>query len=252
MLKKEVEIEVALVKPFLMGRDVKRYVKSKPRNVVIFPYLIENGKAILMEQKYIQKKYPLGWEYILKNKSKLEGREKGKMKGKRFYAYIYPKNLAEFDCSKIMTPYLALGPNFTYDSENLYHTTKVFSLAFKDDFNCNQLFILGLLNSKLMNFHIENQGTVFRGGYQTFNTQYIETFNIKRPNLKSSEGKHQHDEITKLVEKLLTLNQEKGQEKLRTKIEELESMIMYCESKINEIVYQLYELTKKEIKNLIL
>jgi hypothetical protein len=36
--------------------------------------------------------------------------------------------------------------------------------------------------------------------------------------------------------------------KLQTKITQLQSKIDYCEGRINEIVYQLYGLTKEEIK----
>jgi len=34
----------------------------------------------------------------------------------------------------------------------------------------------------------------------------------------------------------------------QTKISQLESKIDYCETRINEIVYQLYDLTEEEIK----
>ena len=37
-------------------------------------------------------------------------------------------------------------------------------------------------------------------------------------------------------------------ERLETKVSYLKSKIDYCESRINEIVYQLYELTEDEIK----
>jgi hypothetical protein len=36
--------------------------------------------------------------------------------------------------------------------------------------------------------------------------------------------------------------------KLQTKISQIESKIDYCENRINQIVYQLYDLTEEEIK----
>ncbi|RAL68827.1 putative type IIS restriction [Dehalococcoides mccartyi] len=42
--EEEVEIERGLVKLFLMGKDVHRYEPAKARNVVIFPYIIRNGR----------------------------------------------------------------------------------------------------------------------------------------------------------------------------------------------------------------
>jgi len=46
----------------------------------------------------------------------------------------------------------------------------------------------------------------------------------------------------------LNLNEEKSQTNLPSKISQLESCIDYCESRINEFVYQLYEITPEEQK----
>ncbi|MDZ4845236.1 MAG: hypothetical protein SH857_06765 [Chitinophagales bacterium] len=56
------------------------------------------------------------------------------------------------------------------------------------------------------------------------------------------------NEIIKLVDQLLQLNKEKAESKLQTKITQLEGKIDYCGSRINEIIYQLYDLTAEEIK----
>jgi uncharacterized protein Yka (UPF0111/DUF47 family) len=55
-------------------------------------------------------------------------------------------------------------------------------------------------------------------------------------------------ELNKLVDQLLNLNEEKADTKLQTKVSQLESKIDYCEQRINEIVFQLYDLTEDEIK----
>jgi uncharacterized protein Yka (UPF0111/DUF47 family) len=56
-----------------------------------------------------------------------------------------------------------------------------------------------------------------------------------------------HDEIIKLVDQLLNLNEEKSQTKLQTQISQIENKIDYCENRINEIVYLLYGLSEEEI-----
>jgi len=91
-LNKEIEIEKGIIKPFLMGKDVKKYKKTEYNNYVIFPYLVENKKAVLMTQDYIKSNFPLAWKYLLKNKTGLENREKGKMKHDKFYAYLSQKS----------------------------------------------------------------------------------------------------------------------------------------------------------------
>ncbi|MBN8546091.1 MAG: N-6 DNA methylase [Ignavibacteria bacterium] len=247
-LEREVVLEKEMVKPFLMGKDVKRYQKPKPRCVVIFPYNIIEGKAILMTKEEIKKVFPLTWEYLSENKKVLENRENGKMKGNSFYAYIYPKNLVEFDTTKIMTPYLALQPNFTFDNDNLYHTTKVFSLSFSKRSKVDPLYILGLLNSKLMDFHIRSTGTVFRGGYFTFNTQFIESFRVKLLNQDLPQEKVIHDQVVHIVKQILDLTEQVNHLKIQSQIDEMKTKISYLEEKVDRIFYDLYELTPEEIK----
>lgn len=248
-LDEETEIEKGLVKPFLMGKDVKRYEPLIPRNLVIFPYQVSNGSAQLMSKEFIKTNFPLGWDYLSRNKKELEGRENNKMKGDNFYAYIYPKNLAEFDAVKISTPEIAIKPQLTIDTKGTcYHTTKVYSFVFKEGIKENEKYFLGLMNSPVLWYFLSSTGYVLRGGYFAFKTEYLKPFPIKLINFKNKTEVEQHNEIVKLVDQLLKLNEEKATTKLETKINQINSKIDYCESKINEIVYQLYGLTEEEIK----
>ena len=54
-------------------------------------------------------------------------------------------------------------------------------------------------------------------------------------------------EMNKLVDDLLTLNEEMQQQSLQTKIDQIQNRIDYCEQRINDIVYELYCLTNEEI-----
>ncbi|MDP2966509.1 MAG: Eco57I restriction-modification methylase domain-containing protein [Pelolinea sp.] len=245
-LNKEVEIEKGLVKPFLMGKDVHRYEPVEAKNVVIFPYIVENGKAILMPQDYLRTKYPKGWDYLLLNKNELSKREKGKMRGEKFYAYIYPKNLTEFDAVKIMTPEIALGCQLTLDEKAInYHTTKVYSFIFKDSIKENYLYYLGILNSKILWFFIKTTGYTLRGGYFTFKTEYLRPFPIRTINFSNPEEKSQHDRIVLLAKRMLLLHKQHSrtpQEK-----ENLKREIDTTDQQIDQLVYQLYGLSKEEI-----
>lgn len=243
-LDKEIEIEKGLVKPFLMGKDVKRYENMKPKNVVIFPYLIGETKGILMGKEYIQANFPLGWEYIMDNKKQLEDRERGRMKVDGFYAYIYPKNLTDFANPKLITPEISLGCNMTLDEFGiLYHTTKVYSFVFKEQIQTDSKYFLGIFNSKLLWYFLKSTGYVLRGGYFTFKTQYLQPFPI--PANPSPEAQTQ---LVKLVETMLQLNKDLQVATLPEQKEQLQARISYTDKKIDQLVYQLYELTEEEIK----
>ena len=71
---------------------------------------------------------------------------------------------------------------------------------------------------------------------------------IKPINFKNHSDKRKHDDIVKHVDLLLKLNEEIKDEKLQTKIEQIKQRIEHSEDKINQLVYELYDLKEAEIK----
>ncbi|AZL15903.1 Eco57I restriction-modification methylase domain-containing protein [Rickettsiales endosymbiont of Stachyamoeba lipophora] len=247
-LDKEIEIENDLIKPFLMGKDVKRYSKPSPKNVVIFPYLLENGKANLMSQDYLKANYPLGWQYLLENKDELEKRENSRMKHENFYAYIYPKNLVEFATPKIMTPEIANSPNLTFDADGtMYHTTTVYTISITDSMG-SKLFYLGLLNSSILKFFIAQTAHTLRGGYFRFQNRYLEAFPIPKLDLSKKPDKAIHDKLSSLAENMLELNKKLLSTNNPNDKTKIQRQIEATDKEINAIVYKLYGLTDEEIR----
>jgi len=233
-LEKEVEIERGLVKPFLMGKDVHRYEPARARNVVIFPYTIQNGRAELMSQSYIRNNFPMGWDYLKQNRKPLGDRERGRMHGNQFYAYIYPKNLTEFETPKIITPEIAFGCQMTLDDEGVnYHTTKVYSFIFKSGIKKSPKFYLGLFNSKILWFFLWCTGYVLRGGYRTFKTEYLKPFPIAESTPK------QERLIETIVDYVLYLKS-LGKPNEIEQASSLRVMTAYFEQLIDALVYEMY------------
>ena len=230
-LDEEVEIERGLVKPFLMGKDVHRYERVQARNVVIFPYTIQNGKAELMSQSHIKRNFPLGWKYLKRNQQALGDRERGRMHNNKFYAYIYPKNLMEFETIKVMTPDICGKPEMSIDlSGELYHTTTLYSFVFKSELQKSPKFFLGLLNSKVMWYFLSVTGSVLRGGYLRFKTEYLKPFPI------ADSTPEQEQAIESLVTHILAAKQH-----------DPKADTSALEREIDQLVYQLYGLTPEEI-----
>lgn len=233
-LGEEVDIEKGLVKPFLMGKDVHRYETVTAKNVVIFPYRILNGKVDLMTQSCIRDEYPLGWQYLKRNEHDLAEREQGKMHGHQFYAYIYPKNLTEFEAVKIMTPEIALGCQMTLDDQGIfYHTTKVYSFVFKESVKKPLKYLLGLLNSKVLWFFLSSTGYILRGGYYTFKTDYLKPFPI-------AESKPEQEQaIATLVDYVLFL---KALPEANNREEAARQRLItaYFEQLIDALIYEIY------------
>jgi len=235
-LNREVELELGLVKPFLMGKNVHRYELVSAKNVVIFPYTIEYGKAMLMPQSFIRENFPLGWQYLLENKQALSERENGRFK-ETWHSFSRPQNLTEFEAVKIMTPEIALGCQMSFDLEGIfYHTTKIYSFVFNQNLKDSPKYLLGILNSKVLWFFLSSTGYVLRGGYFTFKTEYLKPFPIPCSLSKNPPTQSQHDRMVVMVDQILAAK--RANPKADTSA---------LEREIDRLVYALYGLTAAEV-----
>ena len=98
-----------------------------------------------------------------------------------WYRYIYPKSLTCFNQEKLVAPEISIGGNFVYDiNGEFYHTTKVYGYIKKHNTPYSYHFLLALMNSTLFWFFLKHTGSVLRGGYYTFKTNYIMPFPIPK------------------------------------------------------------------------
>ncbi|MGJ0302973.1 N-6 DNA methylase [Aliarcobacter cryaerophilus] len=229
-LDKIVEVEKGLLKPMLKGEDISRYKNLQNRYFVIFPYILEDGKAKPMSEEYIQENFSNGYKYLKENEEFLRGREKGKMDKEGWFLYIYPKSLSEFEQVKIITPEISLGANMSFDDGKFYHNTKVYSFIKKVEIKEDYKFYLTILNSKIMWFFLKNTGYELRGGYFTFKTNFINPFPLpKLENLEEQKPFIQKaDLMLELNKKLQELKQnfinELNLEKVPTKLQKFEEL----------------------------
>jgi hypothetical protein len=227
-LEKEIYIEKSLTKPFLMGKDVHRYQTPVADNVVIFPYVFEDDKALLMTEREIEENYPLAWAYLLKNKKELELRENKKFL-ENWWCFSRPQNMTEFEVVKLMTPDISGKPEISIDeSGKLYHTTTIYSFIFNEEADDSVKYYLGLLNSKVMWYFLTVTGNVLRGGFLRFKTEYLRRFPIPESTLEEREA------IETLVDEVLTAKKT-GQDTHDLEVQ------------IDSLVYAIYGLSEAEI-----
>ena len=246
-LKQEFRIEKKIVKKFLLGKEIKRFKKIEPDNVVIFPYKLENQKVVLIDQEEMKLKYPLAFAYLSENKTFLQNREKGMWKNDQWYAFGRNQNLAEMDQTKILVPDIAASSSFAFDEEGEYAFTSGYGILLKDDTNLSPKFILGLLNSKLLDFYIKKISTVMRGGYIRFFSQYLEQLPIRAINFADPADKARHDRMVALVTQMLDLNKRLQDASLDHEKELLSRQVEATDAAIDKLVYELYGLTEEEI-----
>lgn len=102
-------------------------------------------------------------------------------------------------------------------------------------------FLLGIMNSKVFHFCFSKISSVIRGGYLRFKRQYLERIPIV-------ESVEHRDTLIKYVEMMLQLNLEIKNTELPNHKDYINTKLSHFDTKINEIVYQIYGLTEEEIE----
>ena len=96
--------------------------------------------------------------------------------------------------------------------------------------------------SKLISFyHLNTSPNAFKGTFPKMLLQDLRELPIPEA------SKSKRNEIVNNVDLLLKLNEDLKSEKLQSKIEQIKTCIEHSEEKINQLVYELYELTADEI-----
>ena len=224
-----------LIKPFLVGKDVKRYQTLSSNRYLIFT---KRGTDI--------NKYPVIERHLSQFKEQLmpkpsdwkgsdwKGRKPGSYKWYEIQdAVDYYK---EFEMPKIIIPAIVNGASYAYDDKGIYSNDKT-SIIPTDD-----KYLLGLLNSKVLEFFIHSISSTKQGGYYEYKPMYVSQLPIV------ITDKALHDKIVSLVDRMLDLNKKLQAAKIAHEKDLLERQIKITDDQIDRLVYELYGLTEEEIK----
>jgi hypothetical protein len=178
--KSEWILETSYLKPLLKGEDVHRYEPLEPKIWTIFPYDLSSQNPRLLSSDEIKNKSPKLWEYLKLNEAELRGREHERFNNDEWWQFSRPQNLTLYNRKKIMTPDICNKGEISYDNVGYCHTTTVYSFVFKEECQENILFWNSILNSSLIWYFISNTGSILRGGFFRFKTNYLKPIPIRR------------------------------------------------------------------------
>jgi len=237
--------------------DIRRYA-ANPSKRVLFPYDAEAsanlGKTVLIPESEFEKQFPRAWEYLKENYDILRNREKGKMRHQGWYGYVYPKSVSLFAKRKILTPSIASSASYALDTNGeLYFVGSGggggggYGIILRDDSSVAYEYLLGLLNSRLLDFYLKQISTPFRGGYYAYNRQYIEQLPIRTINFDDPEDIARHNKMVALVERMLALHKKLAAATVPPEKELYQRQIAATDRQIDALVYELYGLTEEEV-----
>lgn len=213
-----------LIKPFLAGRDIKRYERPLSNKYLIFS---KRGVDI--------NRYPAISKHLMRFRASLEpkplnhdeaisgiwkGRKSGSYKWYEIQDAVDYHN--EFEKPKIIYPNICRRPEFTLDLEKNYANQKCFIIT------NYSLTLLGILNSNLYLFLFKSILPKLRGDFYEPSYAYLKDFPVMSVN---------SPEIDILVSECLEMK------KINPTADTTE-----IEYKIDKLVYQLFELTEEEIR----
>ena len=220
----EIKIEKNIAKKMYIGNTLKKYESNYNDDYIIYPYELNNGITRIITEEKMKKEFPYTYKYLLDNKERLENRGSEKMKYQYWYSLWNYRKIENFETKKIITPDVCHNTSMILDEENYYYNDMCYALIKKDEISYSYEYLIGILNSKLFWFYLNNTGTVLSGGFYRFKTKYIENFKII---LEKNES------IVKKLEDLVRINIKHRNDKV--------------EKEIDNIVYKIYNLEEKEI-----
>jgi hypothetical protein len=251
ILNRDVKVERKAASLFLQGREIKPYRVLPSGKVVIVPYTIQNGRAALIPEQEIQEDFPLLHAYLSENKDYLSAREKGRMRGPNWYAYIYPKNIDVMRNPKILVPDIADRASFALDGGGEFAFTSGYGITLRPDVKESPKYILALLNSSLLDFYLKRISTTMRGGFFRYFTQFIGRLPIRRIDFSKPTEKAEHDRLVSLVDQITTLHRQAAAAKSPPDKEAIERQIHAATRQIDDAVCDLYRVDGNEFEGLL-
>jgi hypothetical protein len=221
----------AVIKPILFGEDVRRYSLDPGDRYIIYAY---HGFDI--------SQYPAIEEHLRPYKNALERRAT-----KQAWYELQQPSIALvpiFEAKKIIYPEIAKICQFTLDDKGYFSNNKTFILPTDD------LFILGILNSKLALFYFTIFCAALEGSndqYLEFRAQYVRDFPIHNIELSDPIDVSRRNYMVSLVDRMLALHKQLREARTPHDETALRRQIEATDRQIDALVYELYGLTEDEI-----
>jgi hypothetical protein len=243
-LGERVPLEPALLHTLLKGSvHIRRWVPDRTALVVLFPYEAVAGRWRLIDEAKLESKWPKTWSYLVKCRKRLARRERGRFGGEQWYGYVYPKNLARMSVPKILTPSLGRRPEFCLDDRGDFFFVGSgggggggYGITVPDNVSCH--FLLGLLNSRLVDWFMKQVTTRFHSGWYAYNKQYIEQIPLVLPHNAQQKKTASHiiERVERIIEVKTQLQGGLGEHAAERSQREVEAL----EKRIDELVCELY------------
>ncbi len=230
-----------LIKPLLGGENIRQW-RIEPDDA----WLIFTRRGVDIRKYPVIKGHLDNFRADLTPK-RTSSDKRGRKPG-RYEWYEIQDDVAYFDAfdrPKIIFPDICKSPRFYLDTEGYYLANTAYCIGNDDR------YLIAILNSRLFWFSISHISIPFgvRAGQFRYRLiyQYMEKVPIRPINPSKRADKLKHDTLVSHVERMLKLHADLAAAKSPATQTHLEREIAATDRAIDQLVYQLYELTPEEI-----
>ena len=229
--------ESGLLKKSINSKDIDRY------------FLKNSGKYLIYIDSTIDvDKYLNIHRYLLSHKKELSQRNEVNKGLYAWYRLERPREKFVFDAKeKLVVPYRAEKNRFAFDDQQSFNDGGgSYAIILKDNINLNLKYVLGILNSDLMNWYYGFIGKP-KGKMREYFNIPMSKIPIHKIGFSNPAEKAQHDKLVALVENMLELQKKYHDARMERDKELYERQIQIVDTQIDRLVYDLYGLTEEEI-----
>jgi hypothetical protein len=242
-LSSDVLIEKEMLVPVVRRQGFQPYILHADHSLLL-PYNHSTGS--LIDLNILKDKYQNTFAYLKNFEKRLSEREKGRFSD-CWWGLSRAQNITKWSNSKILIPYMINRLQSVYDEKGVFFvnvTTGGYGLSVNPmPIENANYYVVGLLNSHLLDFYLRCQSSHFHGGYFPANKQFIQELPIKIPRTKAE--KEQSEQISSYVETIIKTKYKVQNNKLSDRERErFEREIEANESRIDELVCELYGVDK--------
>lgn len=226
-----------IIKPIIQRHDIKKHEIQFNKK-----YLIFTKRGINIQQYPIIEKYLSKYKKDLKPKPRKNKRKPGRSPRKYKWYEIQSTGLfyQDFEKPKIIYPTIAHQLLEVYDTNKYYLIDSCFMITSDNE---KTLKILdAILTTELINYLLQTQIEHINKRGLRFNKKYIENIPLKIPDNKTAKKIiHYKNIIRRNYKKLRQTNNKTKHKKIKQKIQKYEQ-------KLNNQVYNIYNLEEDEIQ----
>ena len=231
-----------LIKPFLAGRDIKRYeLPANDKYLILMPRGWTREKSDNSKDAFgwLRKNYPAIANHLMPF---AEDAQKRYDKGEYWWELRACDYYDEFEKPKIVYAEIATKGQFTFDSNSYFYDTTAYIMG------SDSKYLLGILNSRLWTFMFSKVSSTIRGGFFRWKRQYMSPLTILSINFSDPNEKDLHDRMIALVDGMLALHKQLATVRAGHEKTAIQRQIEATDRQIDNLVYELYGLTVDEIK----